>query len=1012
MKALKFFFAFLAISANINAQQNYRNVQFTQANGLPQNSINSLYFTPGGFLWLATEGGLVRFNGQKFKVFNKQNVAKIEDDRIKFIISDVAGNIYAQDSKGEVLQIKENTLSYFNKGRYSYPIRGVLPGAYPLEDSVHAGSERSIRNRILLNPIQIISKAENQYAVLGKNYIYSIHKNGHIDSIELNISPLYYFTSNAVEYILDRNKTLYRLDKSTIGPSLTLVYAFGNKIANTQLIHKYTTGKTYLIQDNTLSEVNLAIKDHVEIIPILYNLPANDDVSDIDCFNDIIAIGTLSNGLYIYKQNHFETLLPPERENRSVTPFYAIDSDNKGNIYSAKGHIFQTNGYRNVLFNRGSISPEILKIVGDTTIYFAFGDSVFSYSLNTRKQIFLYNTGAEDIISAMEVKTDRIYVSGSKEIIMISSGKVVAKYPFEIKLTQRINHIYVSPNTEIYAGGCDGLFAADKKINKMVNISPQNDFCVRQVSLLNDVLVVCTYGSGIWLKNKGKWTQLPNDDNNAIAKAHTLVCDAKGRIWISTNNGIIQTTLVAITSFINQTTSSISYRKFDHHDGIVNSEFNGGCQPAYILDTYGRIAFPSMYGVVRFHPDSIATYHPSKIYIDAITLDGNLYPTLDSIIHIPSGATNLTIDLTWPNWSNPTSITASYYLTKHDPNPSNISGSTASIIYNNLSTGTYPLMVQLIFNGLDKIEHSMQLQLEVESAFYETLWFRLLLLVSASGFIFLIIQAYTFYLRRQNQQLEHQVSLRTQELDKMNQTLSAYNLQLIASEKELKQSISLKNRLISIITHDIITPLRFIAMVARNTEADTKQDELLLTLNDIHHTSIRLHDNAQNILNWIKHQTSKIEVSRTNVPLFAIVEEITELLKEPSQSVNVELINNIELDKLIITDRNILSIMLHNIVSNAVKYTRNSTVNIGSTDSNGFTDITISDNGSGIQQSMLQRIKKVLNREQSYFIDDTSGGHGLGFIIISELSQLIGATVEIQSSSEGTTVIFKIPTTN
>jgi signal transduction histidine kinase len=321
-------------------------------------------------------------------------------------------------------------------------------------------------------------------------------------------------------------------------------------------------------------------------------------------------------------------------------------------------------------------------------------------------------------------------------------------------------------------------------------------------------------------------------------------------------------------------------------------------------------------------------------------------------------------------------------------------------------------MVQLIFNGLDKIEHSMQLQLEVESAFYETLWFRLLLLVSASGFIFLIIQAYTFYLRRQNQQLEHQVSLRTQELDKMNQTLSAYNLQLIASEKELKQSISLKNRLISIITHDIITPLRFIAMVARNTEADTKQDELLLTLNDIHHTSIRLHDNAQNILNWIKHQTSKIEVSRTNVPLFAIVEEITELLKEPSQSVNVELINNIELDKLIITDRNILSIMLHNIVSNAVKYTRNSTVNIGSTDSNGFTDITISDNGSGIQQSMLQRIKKVLNREQSYFIDDTSGGHGLGFIIISELSQLIGATVEIQSSSEGTTVIFKIPTTN
>lgn len=1012
MKARSVFLLLLLLSSFAHAQQRYRETQYTQVNGLPQNSINALHFTPGGFLWMATEGGLVRFSGEKFKVFSKQNVAEIRDDRIKLFVSDADGKLYAQGSKGEVFNIKEHTIAHISNGTYRYMIKGVLPSHNLLNRDEQWMFNTAIQNRLFLYPVQFAITGQNQYSILGRKCIYTYNKEGQIDSIELDILPQRYFTLNGTEYVFDKKKSLYRIERKASKAKLHLIYAFENGDENTQLIHKYVSRKVYLIQGEKLAEVRISDSHKVEVVPILDNLPENDEITDVDCYQDVVAVGTLSNGLYIYKKNLFETLLPNESINKSTKPYYAIDVDSKGNIYTARGQVFHLSGYREILLNGGRSSPETIKLVDDTSIYFAFADSIFRYNLGSKQAKFIYNTGKQDIISAIDVHGESVYASASKELVVLNPNASPQKYPYEQNLTERINHIYTTIDNVIYAGGCNGLFRADTQSAKMVNISPQLDFCVRYITQINDLLVVCTYGNGIWVRYRDKWIKLPSDRNNSIAKAHTFVCDYKNRIWISTNNGIIQTTLALVAQYVNDTNIVITYRKYDHYDGIINNEFNAGCQPAFTLDNYGRLAFPSMYGIVRFHPDDIAKQHTSKIYIDEILVEGLPIPIPDSIITIPTRTKNFTIELTWPNWQNPESITASYYLNNYVAAPTYISNTGSSISYSNLSGGNYPLYISLILNGTNRVEDNLELRVAVEYAFYETLWFRLLLVVGIAGLVFLLFQFYTLYIRRQNQLLEEQVSLRTIELDKMNQTLNAYNQQLVASEKELKQSISLKNRLISIITHDIITPLRFIAMVARNTESNTKQAELLSTLNDIHHTSIRLHDNAQNILNWIKHQTSKVEIRHTNVPLFAVVEEIVELLKDPAESVKVEIINNIELDKLIITDRNILSIIIHNIISNAVKYTRNATVNIGSVDNNGFTTITISDNGGGINQAMLLRINRVLNRKQSYFIDDTSGGHGLGFIIISELSQLIGADVEIQSSNQGTTVILKIPVTN
>src|SRR5882762_4235846 len=85
-----------------NDTSQYTTRHFTDENGLPQNSIKSIAADADGFIWLATENGLVRFDGHQFMNFNQENLA-ISTSRMLYIQKNqFTGNIYAVSDKSEV----------------------------------------------------------------------------------------------------------------------------------------------------------------------------------------------------------------------------------------------------------------------------------------------------------------------------------------------------------------------------------------------------------------------------------------------------------------------------------------------------------------------------------------------------------------------------------------------------------------------------------------------------------------------------------------------------------------------------------------------------------------------------------------------------------------------------------------------------------------------------------------------------------------------------------------------
>src|SRR5262245_55216460 len=109
---------FLATS---NASADYRFDVWTADSGLPQNSVRAILQSADGYLWVATQDGLARFDGVRFTVFNKANTPAISANRIRALYEDRESNLWIGLDDGQLVR--------FHRGVFmSFGTQDGLPG--------------------------------------------------------------------------------------------------------------------------------------------------------------------------------------------------------------------------------------------------------------------------------------------------------------------------------------------------------------------------------------------------------------------------------------------------------------------------------------------------------------------------------------------------------------------------------------------------------------------------------------------------------------------------------------------------------------------------------------------------------------------------------------------------------------------------------------------------------------------------------------------------------------------
>ena len=233
------------------------------------------------------------------------------------------------------------------------------------------------------------------------------------------------------------------------------------------------------------------------------------------------------------------------------------------------------------------------------------------------------------------------------------------------------------------------------------------------------------------------------------------------------------------------------------------------------------------------------------------------------------------------------------------------------------------------------------------------------------------------------------------------------------SETKFRDLNSTKNRLFSILAHDLRSPFNHILgfsellLETDNNDQESAKEYVKLIRTTAQNTLVLL----ENLLDWAKSQTDELHLDLENVHISEIINDTIRFEKLIAETKNITLLFLPPEEFEFVTDPNILKTILRNLISNAIKFTRpDGLIEITTTMNNHHLEILISDDGVGMSQTTLDNLFDVSTNISSLGTAKESGV-GLGLILCRQLVEKLNGQIEVESK-EGEGSRFKITLPN
>lgn len=243
-------------------------------------------------------------------------------------------------------------------------------------------------------------------------------------------------------------------------------------------------------------------------------------------------------------------------------------------------------------------------------------------------------------------------------------------------------------------------------------------------------------------------------------------------------------------------------------------------------------------------------------------------------------------------------------------------------------------------------------------------------------------------------------------LDQLNKEISHQNLLLEEDNKT-------KNKLLSIISHDLRTPLvntkGVLNLVNQGMVPPEEADRLLQLLETQYLGTTSLLDN---LLFWIKGQMDGKEDDKVKVGLHQLIKVLEEEHRMPLMKKKITLRNLVDRDLAIITEKEMMRIVCRNLISNAIKFTNeNGTIDVSSrVGDDHCLYLAVKDNGIGMSKEAIEKV----NAKQYYNTTGTSyeKGSGFGLMLCRDLISKAGGELIVESEpGKGSTFTIRMPLT-
>jgi signal transduction histidine kinase len=241
--------------------------------------------------------------------------------------------------------------------------------------------------------------------------------------------------------------------------------------------------------------------------------------------------------------------------------------------------------------------------------------------------------------------------------------------------------------------------------------------------------------------------------------------------------------------------------------------------------------------------------------------------------------------------------------------------------------------------------------------------------------------------------------------------------ELKVSEEKLQELNASKDKFFSIIAHDLKSPFNSMLGFSKILEDnfDNYDEENKKKFLEIVHKGLQdTYDLIENLLFWSRSQSGAMDFNPEKLNLYLVYEETIELLKQSAKNKLIKLSNQIPQNIYVNADKYMISTILRNLISNAIKFTpKNGEVSINAElktyKNNKYAEISIEDNGVGISKNTQSKLFVVGETTSSKGTENETGT-GLGLILCKEFVDKHGEKIWVESEvGIGSKFFFTLP---
>ncbi len=997
---------------------------FTDENGLPQNSINDLLFDKNGFLWLGTQVGLMRFNGSSFQLYYPDDKPAMESDVVS-LGKDGNGDIYFRTEDYNLywypgnnnhLLAPVNTTTQkrpflLNSRKQFFNLTHFLNNAPP--------NEKDQRARIFQ---YLFSHYDNFYAVDSVDFYFSFYDTLYF-SDERRLTKLDGLPHNALQYLLVDRK-LYAVDKD----SVIAVYENGRKIGGraaiggdlqTDAAGLRRSKSRFQLYPGTKTNHLLAGKKLYRIMQGPKGTLTTSFLIDLDFINnisaveyneglDLLLVATQTEGFYFLRKNRFRIngWSAALRELAAKHLFGPLALRNGKEILTDK-FIFEPNGKFIPIRYGVAIWQRCLYIDSSNQVWSAIYEH--PRILNAHMEaVRVYPALDAHVIDYTEDGEGRLYCLTEKSLWRLETdtfrklADIGDRAPGASKNANE-SFCFVGPH-RLWIANVNGLIEYDLQGRTARNIPDMAGKHVRAIHRCKDgSILLGTYGQGYYYYYHERFHPMPLDKSGFLITAHCFLEDRDGNIWIPCNKGLFKVPLADMNAWCAGEASQIYYYYYGRQDGLLTNEFNGGFNSSGIITPEGFVALSSMKGMVCFYTDSLQTAFPQgPIEMTHVEIDGKTIGPPDTI-RLPAGYNNLLLAITCPYLGNRKNLYLEYNLQGLNDEWKEVPDDGV-INLSRLEPGGYRLRVRKV-NGFGKNNYLYgEWSIVATPHFYQTTLFKV-----AAGLVLLALLIVLIQLRLNLIRKKKEIRIKAERLRDTVVALEDTVRKLQESEKALVITSRQRERLISLVIHDLRSPLRFLTMLA----ADLHDNQGHFSPVEIKERSYLVKKGAQDIYNfsedfllWVTSQKDNFSVSNKLFAIRPLLQEIYDFFRDQVLQKGNSLTYEAGEDLQLNSDPHILIMILRNLTDNANKYTSQGCITIKACSREGDIVISVTDTGRGMSRRQLEDFL----RDED--INELSSGSQLGHKFILDLTRRIHGRLSIESSEgEGTkvTLLFTPP---